>query len=404
MKLLLSAYACEPNKGSEPAVGWNRAQALVRRGHQVHVITRSNNRAGIESVIQPDRPAPVFHYYDLSSWALALKRWPGGIYLYYLLWQIGAYHLAREIHRQQKLDCVQHVTFASYRQPSFMGGLGIPFIFGPVGGGEAMPSQFHRGIPWASRVAESLRDLGSTLIAFDPLMHFTFSRAQTIACTTSETLARIPRRYRNKCIVQPAIGINDSEIGVSPSARPQAPHFLFVGRLLYWKGLHLVLRAMAAVRQSVPQARLKIIGAGSDGSWLKSVALRAGVMEAVDWLSFMPHEGIRGHFRDSAALVFPSLHDSGGFVVLEALSAGVPVVCLDLGGPGALVTPSCGIVIEAREVSEASVIESLANAMVLLATDADLRMRLGENATARARELTWDAAAEALTSSLPAKC
>ena len=265
-----------------------------------------------------------------------------------------------------------------------------------------MPSQFRQGIPWKGRVAETLRDLGSTLIAFDPLMRFTFFRAQTIACTTSETLARIPRRYRNKCIVQPAIGINESEIEAGSNAPTHAPHFLFIGRLLYWKGLHLVLRAMATVRQSVPHARLKIIGTGSDSDWLKSVARRAGVMDAVDWISFTPHEKIREHYRESVALVFPSLHDSGGLVVLEALAEGVPVVCLDLGGPGALVTPSCGVVVKARQASETSVVESLAKAMILLATDADFRMRLQENAIARARELTWDAAAAALSCSLPA--
>lgn len=400
MKLLLSAYACEPDKGSEPAVGWNRAQALVRRGYQVHVITRSNNRAGIENAAERDQPAPIFHYYDLSSWALTMKHWPGGIYFYYLLWQMGAYRLARELHSQHNFDCIQHVTFASYRQPSFMGALGIPFVFGPIGGGETMPSQFHGGIPWSGRMAEAIRNLGSALIAFDPLMRFTFSRAQIIACTTSETLARIPRRYRDKCIVQPAIGINDSEIEAAPRA-PHGTQFLFIGRLHYWKGLHLALRAMAAVRRSIPDARLKIIGTGRDGQWLKSVARTAGVMDAIDWISSTPHQAIREHYRESVAFVFPSLHDSGGMVVLEAMAAGVPVICLDLGGPGVMVTPDCGVVVKARQASEASVIESLASAMVALAADAETRKRLGENAIARARELTWDSATEALSRRLP---
>src|SRR5579863_8818497 len=139
VKLLVSAYACEPGKGSEPGVGWNWVQALVRRGYHVQVITRSNNREAIENDSTWRREELAFHYYDLPGWMRRWKRWPGGIYLYYLLWQIGALRVARRLHAAERFDRVHHVTFASYRQPSFMGRLGIPFIFGPVGGGETTP-------------------------------------------------------------------------------------------------------------------------------------------------------------------------------------------------------------------------------------------------------------------------
>ncbi len=403
MKLLLSAYACEPDKGSEPGVGWNWALALLRRGYEVHVMTRSNNRPGIESALRAQNLNLNVAYYDLPAWARVWKHWPGGIYLYYLLWQIGVYRLAKRLHSTENFDCVHHVTFASFRQPSFMGRLGIPFLFGPVGGGETMPAQFRSRISWSARVAEAVRNLGNALIVFDPFMWFTFTRAHTIACTTGETLARIPRRFRAKCIVQPTIGINQWEIvgaGQAPVLRPQ---FLFIGRLLYWKGLHLVLRALAQVRQSVPHARLKIIGDGKDRAWLKSVAQKAGVADLVEWISAKPQNEISQEYRDCLAFVFPSLHDSGGMVVLEALAASVPVLCLDLGGPGAIVTPSCGIVVKSGQASEASVVESLAKAMTLLATDAGLRARLSADAVARAQHMTWDAAAQALYSSFAAR-
>jgi glycosyltransferase involved in cell wall biosynthesis len=400
MKLLLSAYACEPNKGSEPGVGWNWAQALLRRGYEVHVITRSNNRPGIESALRASEPPLTFIYYDLPRWARFWKRLPGGIYLYYLLWQIGVYRLAKALHSIEKFDCVQHVTFASYRQPSFMGGLGIPFIFGPVGGGETMPAQFRSGIPMTGRVAEAIRNLGSAFIAYDPFMRLTFARAHRIACTTSETLARIPRPFRAKCIVQPTIGINEGEIDSACETSSSQLQFLFVGRLLYWKGLHLILRALPEVRRSVPQAQLKIIGDGSDRAWLMEIAQDVGVMDSVDWISAKPHDQIRQEYRQSLAFIFPSLHDSGGMVVLEALAAGLPVVCLDLGGPGAIVTPSCGIVLKSGQRNETSMVGELAKAMILLATDAGHRARLSANALTRARQMTWDVAAEALYSSL----
>ena len=121
-----------------------------------------------------------------------------------------------------------------------------------------MPEAFRRGIPPAARLLERLRDLGNSFASLDPMMLDTFRNATLIACTTSDTAAKIPRRFQGKCIVLPAIGVNEEEIGV-PSTRPiGAPRFLFIGRLLYWKGLHLALRALAQVKLSVPRVSIRI--------------------------------------------------------------------------------------------------------------------------------------------------
>lgn len=396
MKLLVSAYACEPGKGSEPAVGWNWVQALVRRGYEVHVITRSNNRENIEGALASQQPGLTFHYHDLSASARRWKHRRGGIYLYYLLWQWGAYRLAKRLHVRERFDRVHHVTFVSYRQPSFMGRLGIPFIFGPIGGGETMPHRLLRTLSLRGRTSEAIRNLGGKFIALDPLMHSTFSRAVTIACTTAETVARIPRRYRSKCVVQLAIGIDEAEIVVARCEPPRPPRLLYVGRLLYWKGLHLAFRALAQARISVPEIRMKVVGAGEDRAWLESEARAAGVMDLLEWISSTPHDEIVREYHESICLVFPSLHDSGGMVVLEALAAGLPVVCLDLGGPGTIATPECALIVPARQAAPQDIVRALADAMVRMVGDVQLRARLSSHAVHRAQELTWDRAVECL--------
>ena len=84
MKILLSAYACEPRKGSEPGVGWSAA-LLLSDEHDVWVLTRANNRAAIERELGRC-PLPRLHfvYYDLPSWARWWKRRRRGLQLYYL--------------------------------------------------------------------------------------------------------------------------------------------------------------------------------------------------------------------------------------------------------------------------------------------------------------------------------
>lgn len=396
MKLLVSAYACEPGKGSEPGVGWNWVQALIRRGYQVHVITRSNNRENIEKDPASQHPSLTFHYHDLSASARRWKHRRGGIYLYYLLWQWGAYQLAKQLHARERFDRVHHVTFVSYRQPSFMGRLGIPFIFGPVGGGESTPPRLLRTLSFRGRINEIIRNAGSKVIAVDPFMHSTFSQAEIIACTTAETVARIPRRYHPKCVVQLAIGIDESEILASRCEAPTLPRLLFVGRLVYWKGLHLALRALSEVRHALPGITMKIIGSGEDRTWLESEAQAAGVTDLLEWIPSKPHDEMVREYSQSTCLVFPSLHDSGGMVVLEALAVGLPVLCLDLGGPGTIATPECALIVPSRMSAPQEVVRRLAEAMIRIATDASLRDRLSTNAIDRARELTWNRAAENL--------
>lgn len=397
MKILLSAYACEPNKGSEPGVGWNWMLAALEQGHDVSVITRENNRTAIEQEIQARAISVKMAYYDLPAWCRKWKHWPGGLYLYYLLWQFGAYRRARTLHRTTPFDLVHHVTFVTFRQPSFMGGLGIPFLLGPVGGGETSPHQLRTGMNLSGRLQELLRDLFICAARFDPFMIHTYSRASLVACTTQDTLRRIPPRFQGKCLVTPAIGIDATALETAPP-NTDSPNFLFIGRLLYWKGLHLLLRAMPEVLRAMPNARLTVIGEGRDAHWLKRVAESCGITAHVDWVSSLPHRELAITYRDHLALVFPSLHDSGGMVVLEALAAQVPVICLALGGPGVFVNSSCGISIGTANQSEEAIQHALAAAMIRLAQHPSLRQSLASNCLARARNFTWCGAANHLYS------
>jgi glycosyltransferase involved in cell wall biosynthesis len=234
-------------------------------------------------------------------------------------------------------------------------------------------------------------------VRLDPLMNRTFAKASLIGCTTAETLQRIPRRFRDKCIVLPAIGIDPPGEQATP-ASPASPSFLFIGRLLYWKGVHLVLRAMPEVVRSLPNARLKIVGEGRDARWLKRVAEECGIAAHVDWVPRLPHQEISTAYQDQVALVFPSLHDSGGMVVLEAMAAGLPVICLALGGPGVFVDGSCGVAIDPSNKSEGSIQHAIAAAMIQVAQHPSGRDALAGNCLARARCFTWRGAAETLYS------
>lgn len=107
-KILISAYACEPNKGSEQAVGWNIVLQLAQH-NEVHVITRANNQNPINDFLSNNKGGNIiFHYYDTPKMFLSLKNKERGVYFYYILWQIGIIKMALRIAKENHFDYAYH--------------------------------------------------------------------------------------------------------------------------------------------------------------------------------------------------------------------------------------------------------------------------------------------------------
>jgi glycosyltransferase involved in cell wall biosynthesis len=181
--------------------------------------------------------------------------------------------------------------------------------------------------------------------------------------------------------------------GAAPNAasgaEPETFRVLYVGRLIYWKGLHLALRAFAEARKTMPQMKMTVIGSGPDESWFHSLAQNLQLESVVEWIPWMSQPEVLKNYSHHDVLLFPTLHDSSGNVVLEALSRRVPVICLDLGGPGVIVDNSCGRVVGTAGKNEAEVVTGLSAALHQLASHRE-RQVCRAGAQARAEEYRWD--------------
>jgi glycosyltransferase involved in cell wall biosynthesis len=363
---------------------------MLAHSDEVWVITRSNNRSVIEADPLSHASGLHFIYYDLSRWALRLKKQSWFRPVYVVLWQWGAYRLVAKQHRKTPFDAVYHVTFANMKFGSFMGRLAIPFIIGPIAGGERAPLRLRSGMPIRGRISELLRDLGIVLQRHNPLAQSAFAAAQRIYVTTPDSSRLISPKWRSKTVAHLAIASRDRALSEVATRPPNSAHFVFAGRLLHWKGAHFAIRALAEAMKTIPAATLTFMGSGPDEEWLRKLAKIFGVADEVKFAGHIPRELLRRAFHGYTALVFPSLHDSGGLVVLEALAEGLPIVCLDLGGPGAIVNSSCGIVVSTADIGEAQAVTGIAKAMVSLASmSPEESSLLSAGAIARANELSW---------------
>jgi glycosyltransferase involved in cell wall biosynthesis len=371
----------------------------LARDHEVWVVTRAKKRPSIEKGLA-GKPAPNAHfvYVDLPKPLRFWKNWPGAIYIYYYLWQVLAYAKARELHRQTGFDLVHHVTFGMYWMPSFLCLLPIPFIWGPVGGGESTPPLFRSGLRLRGRIYEVIRTLAQVSSALDPFVRLTARRAKLALATTQETAAKLTALGCRQVRVISCIALADEDVCPIDSAQHRsgkAFRILSAGRLLHWKGFHLAIEAVALIVERVPAIEYWIFGSGPERKALEQLAKERGVAGRVIFHAGLPRNELLRRMSEFDVMLHPSLHDSGGFVCLEAMSAGCAVVCLDLGGPAVQVTAETGIKIAA--ISPGQAIRDLAEALERLATDTALRQRLSRAGRERAREIfVWEAKVKSL--------
>lgn len=389
MRVLLSAYACEPDKGSEPEVGWRWAVGLANCGHQVWVITRENNRAMIEAAAQSIPPGLTFEYFDLPRPFLALKRLLG-INFYYRLWQSGAFSHAKRLHQLVRFERTHHVTFVSARHPSFLRFLDAPFILGPVSGGEDAPPTLLAELPWRYRYTEWVRTLATRLLVRTPSVRATANAAAAIYATSVQSAALFTPQHAMKIRVRLAITSDSVIRPTGPAAKRTAcaeAKFLYAGNLHHFKGVHLALRALQRVRRNGVAATLTIVGDGPAANWLRRVAAEAHIDDIVKWVGWVKRSELGAYYASHDAFVFPSLRDSGGMVVMEAMAHGLPIICLDSGGPGVVVDSTCGFVIRTDQSPE-HVVTDIAVAMTRLASEMPLRAAMGAAANRRLDEFS----------------
>ena len=361
-RILAFAYACEPERGSEPGAGWAWSRMLARLG-ETWVITRHDYRTSIERELRsmPERDRLTFIYVDLPDVARSWQRGVRGLRSYYLLWQIAALREARRLQRSLRFDVVWHLTWANAWYGSLAAFAGRPFVYGPVGGcvDPAWRLVPHLGLDGAAYEVGRVIGRG-TARYLNPLARASWGQADVILAQNAETRNWLPRRHRGKTTLFPNAVIADG-ISVAPSVpgRTDPPVAIFAGRLEPWKGVFLGLRAL----KLLPEWRFVVCGSGRDEVRMRHLAKRLGVDDRVEWLGWLRHDQVLLRVAEADVFLFPSLREEAGAVIAEARAVGLPIVCLARGGPPLLAGPEGICVDDSGDVQAVS--ERLADAMEL---------------------------------------
>lgn len=401
MRVLLSAINCKPNSGSEEALGWSNLIGYAEQGYDVTLITSSYNRRDCESNELFKKYASNIHmvYIKFPDF---LKKWKGrrDSRIRSMMWnayfQKKAYEAALSLIKSgNSYAYCRHVSWASLIQKTYMYKLPIPFVLGPVGGGEVKPKKLEARYTIKENTKEKLREVIIFYATHRPYWYDMLRKTKLIFVTTEETKKLIPVRFQNKVIVQQGISIAKEEIKARIH-KINSKNFKVImsGRMLSWKGLDLGIEAICNVLNRGHDIELEIYGGGSEqkvaqlqkqcGKWLDS---------RIHFHGNVPKKDMLKAYEECDCLLNTSYHDSGCYVVLEAMAHELPIICVNTGGPKVLTDENSAIRIEPnKRIIMVSEIES---ALEKLIQNPEFGKSMGINARKRVESL-WETNASML--------
>lgn len=387
--IILSAYSCDPSKGSEPGNGFNWAHQLAKYGHKVCCITTSKGKEDIEKAII-NNLSLEFVFVDLPFGLNKIYYWTKlGMYVHYLSWQWLAYRQAKKIYKKRNFDLVHHVTWGSLQQGSFMYKLPIPFLFGPAGGGQKAPEVFKSYFQehWATELKRE--KISKILLKINPACKAMVKKAKVVLATNLDTL-NLAKDLGAKKVVHvldaalPSSFFEETEIPILNNKAELK--LLWVGRFLPRKGILLVLDVMKELK-GYTNISLTVVGDGEMRDAFLRKRKEYELENQVDWVGKVQFTQVKAYYANHDVFFFTSLRDSSPAQLIEAMAFGLPIITLDLHGQSLLVNHDRGY--KASVERPDKTIKELAKYIIKLDQDRDELYRMASHAFQYAKKQTW---------------
>ncbi len=404
IKALVIAEAANPEWVSVPLVGWSLAHAL-RDLADVHIVTQVRNREAIlraglvegrdfTAIDSEALAAPMWRLAERLSmgkgvgWTIKTAVSTLGYgYFERLVWRAFGARI-----RAGEFDIVHRVTPLTPTANSLLAPrckrAGVPFVLGPLNGGVPWPKGFdserRREREWLSYVRGAYKAL--------PGRGAMLRDASAVICGSMHTLGEISAKYRGKTVWLPENAIDPARFSLTAPQPGTLPlRGCFIGRLVPYKGADMAIEAALPLLRSGALV-LDIIGDGPQMAQLRDLVAREGVGDAVNLLGWVEHAQVQAIAARSQLLVFPSVREFGGGVVLEAMALGVVPVIADYAGPGELVDDATGFRIAMG--SRAQIVAGLRARLEAIAADPAVLPGMAAAGQARVmRDFTWPAKA-----------
>ena len=386
--VLISAYTCCPNRGSEPGNGWNWLMGYLQNGYTVHCVTSDRYVKEIQGFCLEHKLEGITFYFTSIQFSSLARKVPFlGDYLHYYLWLIKARPIIKRLAVDISFTHAHHVTYSSIKFGTPLYNLNTKIVLGPLGGGE-LPDKSLRKYLGKSYYFEAFKyAMGDFLSAINPTVRSSVKSADCIL-VSNEIAANIIKKYTSISLVQ----MFDAGLADYFSCKfidrdlNGVINIIWIGRMLPRKGLNLAIEAVAQLPKDF-NFHFYIVGDGPLKEISENTIREYHLQEKTTFTGKLPHDQIKSVFEKAHLLLFPSLIDSCPMQVFEAMANSLPVVTLNHQGMKDQVTEKTGIKIDIT--NQANYPELLSEGILSVVKDKDIYQKLSVNAYEFGQKQLW---------------
>ena len=389
LKIFVSAYACEPDLGSEIGVGWHWVLEMSKY-FDLWVLTRKSNQNSIETWIQenPKYQNINFLYFDLPYYLRFWKKGMRGVRLYYSIWQWLTDRIVKKTMIHNNIKIFHHLTYGNvfwtvsrYGQKQF-------FIWGPTGGVETIASDFSTHYGLKGRVVEWVRRGMVKSLKYNIGFNNRCKNANLILCKTEILKDKIPYKYRDKATLFTDVAVEFFQPKtINRKKDKKRIEYIVVGKLDPWRGFDLLIEAFDLAVKDNKNIHLKIIGKGLDKQRLEKLIENKKLDSKIEMIGKIPMERYYQEMGKSDVVINSSLKEGAVTISFDSMSMGIPLICIDTTGYTRYFSNDYALIIPIQKREK--LIFSLKEAILKL-TDKDKRIKMGLHAQKIGKQFTWE--------------
>lgn len=397
LNILINAYACSPNMGSEPGMAWNWIVNLAKYC-RLYVITEGEFKEQIEESLRelPQAKNIKFYYNPLTPKVREMC-WNQGdwrFYYYYNKWQKSTLDIAKRLVDEHDIDLVHQLNMIGFREPGYLWKISDkPFIWGPVDAKEKFPTNYLDGASLKVKGAILLKNFLNYLqLKTSRKVRLAVQKSRFVVAASTNSLDTLKKYFDGSPVLINETGCYvKKNTSLKDKANKTTFDILWVGKLDFRKQLGLAIKILAFLENS--NIRLHIVGDdnGAAGEEYKEMALNLNVADSCLWHGKVSHQQVQEIMQASDLFLFTSVAEGTPHVVLESLSNNLPVVCFDTCGQGDVVNEKVGrkVKLSTPKLS----IEHFAKNINDLYMNRSELLELSNNCFERQQELSWDSKA-----------
>ena len=393
MNILINAYACAPNWGSEQGMAWHWIIELAKM-HNLYVITEGEWKKEIEEAVALlDVKDNIHFYYNPVSDKIRTMCWNQGdwrFYWYYRKWQTKTLTIARQICSKHRIDIIHQLNMIGFREPGYLWDIyDSHYIWGPVGGMEIVPLKYLSEMPISKKIKYIVKNMLNHLqIRYSARVCKAIHRADIVIAATQGTYNSFVKLHHIKPVYMNEAGCTISEQHTAHNFNKDQLDILWVGRFLDTKKLDIAIRTIAKVKD-LP-IFLHIVGSGSDteNAMYQQMADKMGISNNIKWYGKLANKKVQEMMNQMDLFLFTSVLEGTPHVVLEAITNCLPILCIDTCGQGQLVNEAIGWKVPLTNPQQNST--DFATILRHIIINRDEIKQKSDNCKQRQRELSWE--------------